>query len=257
MKMPIATSRREFLRAGVGLAAGLALGSPAIAGRAKRRVVVWSERTAPPWVYPKDVNNAIADGLRTMRDWDVVVASIDDPEQGLPASLLESTSVLIWWGHKRHDQVKTELVDQIVSRVTEGKMGFIATHSAHYSRPLKALLKTPCGWSDYVNDGASVKIVLTAPKHPIAKGIQEFTIPKTERYSDPFQVPTPEAVIFNGIYGRHDHVPEQAQQGMVWTVGKGRVFYFQPGHEEYPIYFMPEIRAIFRNGVEWCSHKAR
>jgi len=217
--------------------------------------VCW-ERTAPPWVYPHDVNTAIADGLKPMRDWEVVIASIDQPDQGLPADLLDSASVLIWWGHKRHGEVKEELVQRIVRRVNEEGMGFIGTHSAHYSLALKALLKSPCGWSNYVNDGSKVTLKIVSPKHPIAHDVKEFTIPKTERYSDPFEVPKPEAVIFDGEYARPDHVPEHAQQGMVWSVGKGRVFYFQPGHEEYPIYFMPEVQAIFRNGVAWCSKNA-
>jgi len=78
-------------------------------------------------------------------------------------------------------------------------------------------------------------------------------VPLTERYGDPFQCPTPETVIFDGIYTKPDNSTEHAQQGMVWTIGKGRVFYFQPGHEGYPIYFQEEIRQVFRNGVKWVA----
>ena len=161
-------------------------------------MVVWSEGTAPKNVYPDDINTAIAEGLKPMKGWDVVTANLKDPDQGLPDAMLNSANVLIWWGHQKHGDVKDELVQKIVKRVNEDGMGFIATHSAHYSKPLKALLGTNCGWKYYIDDGTPVELIVKAPKHPIAKGIKNFTIPKTERYGDPFEVPTPETLIFDG-----------------------------------------------------------
>ncbi len=262
MKEPI--SRRTLIGAGLAAAAGATLignESQSLAGvlpfsAAKKTVVCWSEGTAPKEIYPKDVNTAIAEGLGGLKNWNIVTASINDPEQGLPDSLLNSADVIIWWGHKRHDDVKNELVAKIVKRVKEGGMGLIATHSAHYSKPLKQVLGTNCGWSHYINDGSKLNVTVSDAKHPIAKGIKNFESPKTERYGNPFEVPTPEALVFDGLYTLPDGTTEPSQQGMVWTVGKGRVFYFQPGHEEYPMYFQPEIRAVFRNAVPWAAgHK--
>ena len=82
----------------------------------KKTVVVWSEGTAPKNVYPSDINGAIAEGLKAseqMKDWDVVVANLSDPEQGLPDALLAKADVLVWWGHKKHGEVKDELVNKI------------------------------------------------------------------------------------------------------------------------------------------------
>ena len=247
-------SRRALVGSGLAVAGGLLLGT-AGAAQKKRRVVVWSEGTAPKNVYPQDINAAIAEGLKPLKGWDIVTASINDPDQGLPEDMLNSASVLIWWGHQKHGAVSDALVDRIVKRVRDGGMGFIATHSAHYSKPLKAILGTPCGWKYYIDDGARVDLVVKAPSHPIALGVKNFTLPHTERYGDPFEVPTPETVVFDGIYTLPNGAAENAQQGMVWTVGKGRVFYFQPGHESYPIYFQDEIRHIFRNGVQWCASR--
>jgi len=250
-------SRRTLIGGGLALTAGMLVGqeSEANASLAKaKKVVVWSEGTAPKNVYPNDVNTDIADGLKGMKNFEVSIASIDDPDQGLSDEKLAATDVLIWWGHKRHGDVKDELVQKIVKRVKEDGMGFIATHSAHYSKPLKAVLGTNCGWKYYIDDGAKLDVVVKDPSHPIAKGVKDFVVPHTERYGDPFEVPTPEAVVFDGIYTLPDgKTGEHAQQGMVWTVGKGRVFYFQPGHEGYPIYRQEEIRLIFRNGVKWVS----
>jgi trehalose utilization protein len=247
-------SRRTLIGGGLA-AAGSLLVSGVDAAPAKRKVIVWSEGTAPKNVYPMDINTAIAEGLKPLKDWEVVTASINDPDQGLSDEALNSANVLIWWGHQRHGDVKDDLVQRIVKRVHDDGMGFIATHSAHYSKPLKAILGTNCGWKYYIDDGAPVELTVQAPSHPIARGVKDFTVPKTERYGDPFEVPTPETLVFDGIYTLKDGSKEHAQQGMVWTVGKGRVFYFQPGHESYPIYFQDEIRKVFRNGVGWCAGK--
>jgi trehalose utilization protein len=249
-------NRRALLASGLAAAGGLLLAGSAEAAPKKRRVIVWSEGTAPKNVYPQDINTAIAEGLQPLKGWDVATASINETDQGLPEDVLNGASVLIWWGHERHGDVKDELVARIVKRVHDDGMGFIATHSAHYSKALKAILGTPCGWKGgYVDDGSKVELVVKAPGHPIAHGVKNFELPHTERYGDPFEVPTPETLIFDGIYTLPNGTTQNAQQGMVWTIGKGRVFYFQPGHEGYPIYFQEPIRQIFRNGVQWCAAK--
>ena len=33
----------------------------------------------------------------------------------------------------------------------------------------------------------------------------------------------------------------------------GKIFYFQPGHEEYPIYYHPQIQRIITNAVKWAK----
>ncbi len=248
-------SRRRLLGGGLAMAGGLLLG-PASKAAPRRRVMVWSEGTAPKNVYPADINTAIAEGLKPLKGWDVVVASLSDPDQGLSEEALSQTDVLIWWGHQRHDQVKDEAADRVVRRVQESGMGFIPTHSAHYSKPFKKLMGTNCGWpGGVVNDGSPVKLIVKTPRHPIVHSIKDFVVPHTERYGDPFEVPTPEAVIFDGIYTLPDGTTQACRQGLVWTVGKGKVFYFQPGHETYPIYYQEEIRRVFRNAVAWAAPK--
>ena len=126
----------------LGATAGLCLGSVASAAAAPRRVVVWSEGTAnvdagSKEVYPNDINTAIAEGLKPLeaRGWEIVKASLNDPDQGISDDLLNSTDVLIWWGHKKHGDVKDELVGKIVKRVKEG-------HGLH-RHPFLAFLQAP------------------------------------------------------------------------------------------------------------------
>jgi trehalose utilization protein len=254
-------SRREALIYGTGLVTALS-GVPTLsaAGSRSRRVVVWSEGTAnvdpeSKKVYPQDINTAIAEGLKPLeaQGWEIVKASLNDPDQGLSDERLNSTEVLIWWGHKKHGEVKDDLVAKIDRRVRDGKMGFIGTHSCHFAKPFKKLMGTACSWREYVADGTSAEIIVKTPDHPICKGVQSFKLKAIERYGEPFKVPTPDAVPFEGIYLKPDGTKENARMGLCWTIDKGRVFYFTPGHETYNDYYQPEVRRIFVNAVPWAA----
>jgi len=269
-------SRRELLWPGAAVAAGLVLGVGRSAdaaeesttkkkkkGKGKRKkaeaqatrcVVVWSEGTAPKKVYPNDINTAIAEGLqKDLTDWEVVKANLSDPDQGLPSSLLNRADVLIWWGHQKHGDVKDELVERIIKRVKEDGMGFISLHSSHFAKPNKKLMGTACSWKAYRGDSTTLKVTVKSPDHPIARDVQEFTIQHEERYTDPYAVPKPQAVVFEGTYAVKDGSTDTSQQGLTWEVGKGKFFYFQPGHETNPVFFDPNIRKIMANAVQWAA----
>jgi trehalose utilization protein len=250
--------RRAFLFIAAATAAGLVLimntgTARAEKAPAKRCVVVWSEGTSPKNVYPNDICGAIAEGLKELKGWEVVEARLSDANQGLPDELLNRTDVLIWWGHRKHDQVSNILVDKIVSRVKDEGMGFIALHSSHFARPYKKLMGTPCSWQAYLSDSNTLKVIVKDPNHPIARGVGEFTIIHNERYSEPFAVPTPKEVVFEGMYTLNNGATDTSRQGLTWEVGRGKVFYFQPGHETNPVFFDPNIRRIILNAVEWAA----
>lgn len=228
-------------------------GNAAAKVQARPCVVVWSEGTAPKEVYPNDINGAIAEGLKELKGWEVVVANLSDPNQGLPDELLNRADVLIWWGHQRHDQVKDPLVSKIVKRVKEDGMGFISLHSSHFAKPNKALMGTACSWGAYVGDSTTLKVTVKDPGHPIAKGVKEFTIVHNERYSDPYAVPTPQSVVFEGIATLKDGKVDPSQQGFTWQIGKGKMFYFQPGHETNPVFYDANVGRIMINAVQWAA----
>ena len=90
------------------------------------------------------------------------------------------------------------------------------------------------------------------PDHPIAQGIpSEFELPQTEMYDETFHVPDPDEVIFEERWAGG----QWFRSGMVWNLGKGKVFYYRPGHETYPIYKQAVPLRIVTNAVRWMASK--
>jgi trehalose utilization protein len=236
---------------------------------AQRRVVVWSEGTAPKNVYPNDINGAVAEGLKGLEGWEVIVANLSDPDQGISDDLLAKCDVLVWWGHQKHGDVKDELAKKIVKRVKDDGMGFISLHSAHFAKPNIALMSVAetskdllekvnpknrvAAWGAYVGDSVTLAIQVKDPAHPIVKGVKDFTIEHGERYSDPYAVPTPKSVILEGDAKLTDGTIDHSQVGLCWEIGKGKMFYFQAGHETNPVFYDANVRKIIANAVLWAA----
>jgi trehalose utilization protein len=71
----------------------------------------------------------------------------------------------------------------------------------------------------------------------------------TEMYSAPFHVPEPNEVIFEEKW----ELGEYFRSGMTWNLAKGKIFYFRPGHETYPIFKKTEIIQIIANACQWLG----
>ncbi len=198
-------------------------------------------------VYPTGIHNCIKDFLSKDEELNVRTATLDEENCGLSDDILNSTDVLIWWGHCHHDKVPDELVEKIYNRVMCG-MGFIALHSAHFSKPFKRLMGSTCSlkW----RDGDRERLWCVLPSHEIAKDVPEqIVIPVEEMYGERFDVPTPDELIFIGWFSGG----EVFRSGCAWNKGLGRVFYFQPGHESNPTYHIPEVQKILTNAVHWAN----
>lgn len=114
-----------------------------------------------------------------------------------------------------------------------------------------ALVTLPnCVFPSYRADGAPSHVTTLKPGHPIARGVPgQFDIPQTEMYNEPFHVPPPDEVIFEEKWDKG----ERFRSGCVWKVGRGKVFYFRPGHETYGVYTQPVPLRILANAVEWLG----
>ena len=241
--------------------------TPLPAGAARNvRVMVWSERTEPKEVYPDGINGLLAAVLNRDKGVHAIAANLSDEGQGLSEEALKETDVLISFGHKHHKLITDENVDRIVRHVEQRGMGYLPIHSSHYARAFQKIMQTiaerrgkplegtPGKWARVRNEAKPVLIHVLEPKHPIAKGVPDFTIPKTETYWNPFNVPAPDLKI---LEGRYEGDQQDGSDGLLWQFGKGKVFYLQAGHETYPTYFQAEVQQIIRNAVRFLSAGGR
>ncbi len=199
-------------------------------------------------VYPEGIHEAIREFLDEDGELHIQTATLDEPEHGLTQEVLESTDVLIWWGHMAHDAVEDDIVERIHDQVLRG-MGLILLHSSHYSKIFKRLMGTTCSlrWREV---GERERLWVVDPNHPITHGIPEYIdLPHEEMYGERFDIPEPEKILFLGWF----EGGEVFRSGITYTRGNGKVFYFQPGHETYPQYKNPLIQKVITNAVHWAA----
>lgn len=280
--------------------------SPLEAADKTVHVLVWDEQQPQQkQAYgDKFLGETIAAFLETKSGFTVKSVKLDSPAQGLDDATLNSTDVLIWWGHVRNRDVTDENAARVATRVREGKLSLIALHSAHWSKPFvhlmqdrsksDALAKIPaaerstakwqyanevltyqvpkredsltpslaqsgdvwkltlplCVFPAYRPDGAPSHVTTLLPQHPITAGLPaKWDVEHTEMYDEPFHVPAPDEVIFEERWDKGEHF----RSGCLWQVGKGRVFYFRPGHETYPVYKQAEPLRVIENAVRWLG----
>ncbi len=228
------------------------------------RVLVWDEKPshAPKSVYPESINGAIARGLNDMGEGQIkaVTANIEELEQGVSENTLSQTDVLLWWGHARHGEVHESTASRVYHAVYDRGMGFIALHSAHYSKPFQWVVKCSGnlgGWRE-TTPADTEELTVCAPRHPIVQGVDDFVLDEEEMYASPFDVPPPHTVVLQSFFPLGG---EYFPSGICWELGNGnnspagRAFYFRPGHETYPTYFDSNVKQILKNAVLWSAKR--
>ena len=272
------------------------------------RILMWDEQQPEQKrAYGgKFLGETIAAHLSAQPGLVVKNVSLTSPSQGLDEATLDDSDVVIWWSHQKNPFVSDQNVERLVARVRQGKLGFIALHSAHWSRPFVRLMQerakddalaqipaaeraaakfeyfnqnplgkvpprdaplTPalhhedgvwkltlpgCIFPAYRGDGAPSHVTTLLPDHPIAAGLPlNWDVKQTEMYDEPFHVPKPDAVVFEERWDQGEHF----RSGDVWQVGKGRVFYFRPGHETFPVFQQDEPLRVVVNAVRWVAPK--
>jgi len=202
--------------------------------------------------YPKGIHAYLKKVLgASMKDCKFRAVSLDMPENGLPDKVLNSTDVLIWWGHMAHDKVPDALVDKIQQRVLGG-MGLVVLHSGHMSKIFRRMLGTS-GTLRWREIGEKERVWTCDPSHPIAVGVPDtFVIEQTEMYGEPFGLPNDAHVVFMSWYAGGNVF----RSGITLERGAGKVFYFSPGHETLPIYHNANVQRIIENGIRWATSAA-
>lgn len=221
------------------------------------RVTIWNEyvhersNESVRRLYPDGIHALLATAIvRELGDGAAVhTAVLDEPEHGLTDEVLAQTDVLTWWGHAAHDRVRDEVVARVHRRVLEG-MGLVVLHSGHASKIFQKLMGTTCmlRWREAAE---KERVWVIDPSHPIASGLTEefFELPHSEMYGEHFDIPAPDELIFVSWF----EGGEVFRSGCTFRRGKGRIFYFSPGHETFPIYHDATVQRIIANGVRWAA----
>ena len=223
----------------------------------KIRVTVWSEGLPENEIhaikcYPEDINTAIGNFLAKDSSFEITCRSINMEENGLSQEILDSTDVLVWWGHLYHKQVTDETAERVVDAVLRRGMGLLLLHSGFWSKPAALLLGRGASGGKYRECGERERVWIVDRAHPIAEGLEEdwFIIEQAEMYGEPFGMPTPDELVFISWF----QGGEVLRSGAVWHKGAGRVFYFAPGHEEFPIYTdNTSVQRVIANACRWLK----
>lgn len=220
------------------------------------RVLVWGEnrheqrQPAVAAMYPRGMHNAVREGIeenlgaRTA----VTTATLDDPDDhGLTEAVLQRTDVLTWWGHVAHDEVADDVVDRVHRHVLSG-MGLVVLHSGHWSKIFKKLMGTTCSLRWRMEHDREV-VWTVNPSHPIARDVpQPFVLPGHEMYGEYFDIPAPDELVFISSFTGG----EVFRSGCTFRRGYGKIFFFSPGDQDYPVYHHKDVRRVIANGVEWA-----
>ena len=202
-------------------------------------------------IYPDGIHMCIKRFLEC-DDISVKTITLEDVQNGISDELLKGTDVMLWWGHMAHEKVPDEVAKKVQQEVLSG-MGIIFLHSGHHSKPFRLLMGTSCNLT-WREDGDYERVWVVKPAHPIARGLGRFIyIPEVETYGEPFDVPEPDVTVFIGGY----EGGEVFRSGLCYRRGNGKIFYFQPGHESFPIYKIPDVQTVIRNAVRWAYPDGR
>jgi len=203
-------------------------------------------------IYPDGMHMAIAKFLENAGH-EVTTATLDDPECGLTDEVLKNTDVLFWWGHCRHGDVPDEIVERVCQRVYNG-MGLIVLHSGHASKVFGKLCGTRADRLKWRESDDKEILWVVDQSHDIVQGIDEkIVLEAEETYGEHFLVPAPDELLFISWFSGG----EVFRSGCVYKRGRGKIFYFRPGHETYPTYYNPEIQKVLINAVDYVATPKR
>jgi len=221
------------------------------------KVTIWNEylheleHEVVGHIYPQGIHGALRDAVLEQHPAALVrTATLKQPDHGLSDELLADTDVLLWWGHKAHAEVGDAWAAKVHEAVLQG-MGFVALHSAHFSKPFKRVLGSHASllWREA---DEKERLWNLQPSHPILAGVPaHFELEQEEMYGERFDVPTPDELLMISWF----QGGEVFRSLCTWRRGHGQVVYFRPGHETYPTYHHPLVRRIVANAAAWARRR--
>lgn len=206
-------------------------------------------------VYPRGMHAAIAAGFTEEEGFLVRVATQEMEDHGLSDAVLDATDVLVWWSHLDNALIDDRVAGAVCTRVARDGMGFIALHSASFSKPWQRLLGLEYdggAWGRYrtLPEGERQRLWVVAPDHPICRGIEDcIEIPRDEMYGEPMLMPEPDKLLLISWW----EGGEVCRSGTLFERGRGKIFGFTAGHEAFPVYYQKEVRRLLRNAARYLS----
>jgi trehalose utilization protein len=159
------------------------------------------------------------------------------------------------------ERFKQDVLAKLPATVDKSKVDFVKkkegkpevlSEEDKDGRHVVTVIAPNCGLGGVRADGASGHLETKLPDHPIAKGIPaKFDVKQTEMYNELFTVPEPDAVVFFETWDKG----EKFRSGSCWALGQGRVFYFRPGHETFPVFHQEETLKVVHNAVLWSGKR--
>ena len=70
-----------------------------------------------------------------------------------------------------------------------------------------------------------------------------------EMYGEHFDIPAPDELVFVSSFAGG----EVFRGGCCFRRGRGRIFYFSPGDQDYPVYHHPDVQRVLANAVGWAA----
>ena len=146
-------------------------------------------------VYPDGIHAVHASAVREhVPGAEVRAATLREPDHGLSQDVVDSTDVLLWWGHKAHAEVSDEVAERVQRAVLAG-MGLVVLHSGHYSKPFVRLMGTH-GSLKWREADEKERLWNLQPGHPVLEGVPEhFELEREEMYGERFDVPDPDELL--------------------------------------------------------------
>lgn len=203
-------------------------------------------------IYPDGIHMTLKRALEQRVGAVVRTATLREPDNGLPQEVVDDTDVMLWWGHKAHDEVLDETAVRVTRAVLAG-MGLVVLHSGHLSKPFVGLLGTH-GSLAWREADEKERLWNLQPAHPIMRGTgRHFELPQEEMYGERFDVPDPDELLMISWF----QGGEVFRSLMTWRRGHGRVVYFRPGHETYPTYHDDNVQRIIANAAVYAAATMR
>ncbi len=166
------------------------------------------------------------------------------------------------WNENVHEQ-RDDTVKRIYAHGMHGAIadglrrelgGGVSLRFATYSKIFRRLMGTSCTLRWRSDEGGEREVIWTVdPGHPIAAGVpQPIVIPHQEMYGEFFDIPPPDELVFISSF----ECGEVFRSGCCYQRGAGRVVYFSPGDQVFPVYHQAEIQRVIANCVAWCGGAA-